>query len=240
MNQKDLKRGCFYWKDKKPYLSVTEILKVIDKPALRRWYGEQVYYAMLVNPGMQKEEALSAPYKVSSDAKSRGSTVHSIVEAYKHTGEHIDSIPEEFRGYAKAFYKFVEDLSPIILEHEKTVFSAKYNYGGTLDLIIKIGNSKPIVCDVKTGKDIYQEAWLQTAAYHEALIEEGMDIDGIAVLLLMEDGTYKFESRSNYKTKYRGFLACKAIYEALNEEMLTKVGYLNKSVQPMLEVVKND
>lgn len=225
MSQKNLKRGGFYWKEEQPYLSVTEILKVIDKSALRYWFGEQVFLAMVKDPTLSKEVALRAPYEVSTSARSRGTTVHSIIESYKHTKEQLDVV-EEFRGYAQAFYKFIEEYKPDILEHERTIFSPTHRYGGTLDVLMRLGQGKPIVVDIKTGKDIYGEAFLQTAAYHEALKEEGYDLNGTAVLLLQEDGAYKFENRSDCKRQFGGFLHAKGLYEALHEDELKKVGYL--------------
>ena len=224
--KKDAKRGAFYWKGNKPYLSVTEILKIIDKPALRYWFGQEIYYAMLKNPTMGKEEALASPWETSANAMGRGRAVHSIVETYKGTKTEIDSIPTQFKGYAKAFYKFMNEVKPSILEHERSVLSEKYQYGGTLDLLMKIGENKPIVVDVKTGKDIYPESFLQTAAYHEALVEENQEVDGTGVLLLQEDGAYKFENKTKHKAKFEGFLAAKKLYEAIHEDMLKKVGYL--------------
>ena len=44
-NNKNLRRGGFYWIDNKPYVSVTKVLEVLDKPALRYWFGKEVYYA---------------------------------------------------------------------------------------------------------------------------------------------------------------------------------------------------
>ena len=227
-NLKNNKRGGFYWKGDKPYVSVTEVLKAIDKPALRYWTGEQVYNAMVVNPNLSKAEALAAPYKTSEKAKSRGSTVHSIVEAFEHGNKVEDQhILEEFKGYAKAFYQWAGLDKVKVVEHEKTVFSEKYQYAGTLDLIVSLEeNHDPFVIDVKTGKGIYQEAFLQVSAYRNALDELGIKTSGIGILLLMENGDYKFEMSTNTETKFKGFLACRDLWIALNEEMLKKVGYL--------------
>ena len=68
-NFKDTKRGGLYFKEGKPYLAVTEALKIIDKPALRYWFGQQVYYAMVANPSLNESEALASPYKVSETAE---------------------------------------------------------------------------------------------------------------------------------------------------------------------------
>jgi hypothetical protein len=217
-NFKDLKserRGGFYWKDGTPYVSVTNILKVLDKPALRYWFGREVYRAMIVNPTLGEQEALAAPYDVSDVAKARGTTIHSIVESYKTTGEQITP-PDEFKGYAEAFYSWVKDYKMTILEHEKTCFNEDIKVAGTLDLLCK-NNGDTWVIDVKTGKDIYDEAFLQVSAYMQM---SGANRGG--VLLLQENGKYKFAECPNY---YEYFLNCKKIWEFVNRELCEKVGY---------------
>lgn len=225
---KDQKRGNFYWLDGKPYLSVTEILKIIDRPALRYWFGQEVYYAMVKNPTLNQQEALSAPYTNSKSATNRGTTVHSIVEAYKTTGQQIDSIPDDYKGFATAFYKFMNEIKPRIIEQEKTVFDHKNRVAGTLDIYCEIGG-KFHVTDVKTGKDIYAESELQLSSYAQMLRLEGKPVDYISVLLLevgpdgLPTGNYKFALRTE---QYEAFLHAKALYEWQNREKLIKLGYL--------------
>lgn len=212
---KEQRRGGFYWKDGKPYVSVTNVLKVLDKPALRYWFGREVYRAMVIDPTLQEAEALAKPYDVSDIAKSRGTTIHSIVESYKTTGKQITP-PDEFKGYAEAFYSWVNDYKMTILEHEKTVFDEVVKVAGTLDLLCK-NNGDTWVIDVKTGKDIYDEAFLQVSAYmNMANANRG------GVLLLQENGKYKFAESPNY---YSYFLHCKHIWEFVNRELCEKVNY---------------
>lgn len=228
-NLKSQKRGGFYWKNDVPYISVTEILKIPDKPALRWWFGQQVYRAMVINPSMSEQEAMAAPYQSSKGAMNRGTTVHSIVEAYKHTQEHIDTIPENFRGYAKAFYKWVNDYNAVIKNRERSVFSEKHKLAGTLDLEATILNETiPYVIDVKTGKDIYDEAFYQTSAYRQMLIESGEQIKGVAVLLLKEDGEYDFKKRDeevSLAEYLEIFFLYKRAWEIKHRTMLARYGY---------------
>lgn len=228
----DLRRGGFYWKanPKKPYVSVTNVLSVIDKPQLRYWFGKMVYWAMVEDPTLQEQAALAAPYKKSDQAKSRGTTVHSIVETYKHTKEHLETVPEAFRGYATAFYNWVKDNDIEILENERTVFSELHEYAGTLDLLVRNNQSnKTFVIDVKTGKDIYPEAYLQLSAYKQALSENGTETDQIAVLLLKEDGTYKF---GQGESQLDAFLAAKRLWEWKNPDLMEIVNVYKKAKQP--------
>ena len=217
-DKKNERRGEFYWINEKPYVSVTNVLKILDKPALRYWYGDQVYNAMIINPNLSRQEALSAPYKTTGKAQERGKTIHSLIEAYKKTGAVIDTVPEHLKGYANAFYSWVGVNKIEIVENEKTVINEDYKYAGTLDLLVRV-NGEDYLIDAKTGKDIYLESTLQLSAYQKAL---GGIAPKIGVLLLKEDGEYKF---ATVNPRFDVFLNCKALWEWMNEDLIKQVGY---------------
>ena len=227
-NRTDMRRGGFYWQQnpKKPYVSVTNILNVISKPALQYWFGKEVYWAMVQEPTLQEKEALAAPYTKNTDAKSRGTTVHSIVENYKHTKEYLETIPEKYKGYATAFYNWVKDNDIEIMEHERTIWSQVYQYAGTLDMLVRNKQSgRVFIIDVKTGKDIYPESFLQLSAYEQGLKEENFKVDSLAVLLLKENGKSKF---GEGKSDLEAFLAAKILWEWKNPELMEIVSFYNK------------
>lgn len=224
-NFKSNKRGGLYWKNGTPYLSVTEILKCISKPALTYWFGQQVYYAMVANPSLNESEALASPYKVSETAKLRGTAVHSIVEAYKQSGVKVDPIPA-LKPFSDAFFRWTNDFKVQMIESEKTVFSEKHRIAGTLDLLATLNGEKDVnLIDIKTSKDgaIYVESFLQDSAYQGMLAEGGTNIKRCFVLSLAENGTYTFKEAY---TNFDAFLHTKALYEFLNKEKLEKLGYL--------------
>lgn len=227
-NDKNEKRGGFYFQNGKPYLSVTEILKVISKPAISYWFGREIYRAMLLDPTLDEKTAMAAPYKTTDKAKARGTTIHSIIEAYKTTGETIDTIPDELKGYATAFYQFMKDHNVKIIEQEKSVYDEKNKLAGTLDMYVQIGE-KLMIVDAKTGKDIYDEVRLQNSAYANMLRLAGHKVDEIAVLLLetgddgLPTGKYRF---ATLEEDFEAFLACKTLYIWQNKEKLLKLGYL--------------
>lgn len=219
--------GGFYFVDGEPFLTVTTILKVVDKSGPLMWWacGETYDYMMkeLANGRTPDRKAsIMARNRTSTIAKDRGTAVHSIVEAWKNIDEVVGQ-EGPFREYAKAFKQFLVDHPDLeIVEQERTCFSRTHRYAGTVDMIAKLGG-KLIVIDVKTGKALYPEVQLQASAYAQALKEEGTAIESTSALLLKDDGKYVFET---YNDKLPAFLACKTMYEGINEKRLIKVGYL--------------
>lgn len=227
MDLKSTRRGGYYWNGDTPYVSVTTILNVLPKEALTYWFGQEVYRAMVRNPQLSEKEALSAPYQKSEKAMSIGTTVHSIVEAYKATHTEIPQVGVDYQGYANAFYAWVKLHEPEIIANEKTVLSTKHMYQGTLDMMAMIKGETYII-DIKTGKDIYPSVELQLSAYQEALEENGMHVDKLAVLLLEKGkdgqatGNYIFKTVS---PRFEEFLAAKKIWAWLNSDKNKKYGY---------------
>jgi hypothetical protein len=224
-DKRNIRRAGFYWnKDNVPYPSVTEILKVIDNPGLRYWYGQQIYLAVSKDPTINEKEALASPYKVSEKAADRGTAVHNAIESYGFGKKALDFVDELYQPYVDAFKKWVKDTNPKFIESEKTIFNHKHGYAGTLDAIIEIGGTRKIV-DFKTNKDgnIYESAHIQTSAY----IETEDDIDEGLIVCLAATGEYNQQSVDK---NFEVFLAAKKIWEYKNKNKLKKVGYTNYSI----------
>lgn len=221
-NLKEKRRGGFYWRDKVPYISVTNVTSILDKPQLRYWFGKQVYYAFAADPTLNEKEALSKPYTQVRSAAARGTTIHTLVEMYKHTKEYVKTVPKPFQGFIEAFYKWIEDNDIEIMTHERTVFSEKHKFAGTLDLLVKNKTSnRTFVVDVKTGGALYPEFELQTSAYKGALEEEGIKVDSIAGLLLTEKGKPDFKEGED---SFDIFLHCLEIWKWKNKDIIKAIG----------------
>jgi len=218
------RRGGFYWLDNKPYVSVTNVIEVLDKGnQLMYWFGKQVFYAAIKNPNISEKEALRAPYDTLDKAADRGSTIHSIVESWKQTKEYIETIPTPYKGYADAFYSWLKDNKVEILENEKTVVSKKNGFAGTADIIGKV-NGKLYVIDIKTNKNgaIYETYHLQVSAYIEALRENGVAVEGGYVLVLSPEGKYTYGQITEC---FDVFLKLRDVWVWKNQEKCNKVGY---------------
>ena len=213
------KRGGYYWVGDKPYISATSAISVIDKPALRYWFGTQVYLSYTADPTLNQKECLASPWKATKKATDRGSKVHHLTETPIDDVEALDE-PEEIKGYLRAYKKWETDFKPEILEVEKTVFSEKYGFAGSLDRIMKVGD-KIVLLDIKTGKDIYDEVYLQLSAYKQALKEEGYEVEEMAPLLLKENGDYKYAPTSD--DFLEPFLNCLGLWKFQNRGDIEKI-----------------
>ena len=223
------RRGGFYWEEvdgkEEAFVSVTTILKIIDKPALLHWTAREVYYAMAKDPSLSLKEARSAPYRQSKKSMTRGSLVHAIAEEWTddQRSVNVENLPEDIRGYARALDKWGKDVQPFMVENEKTVVSKKYGYAGTLDALAKI-DGELVILDYKTNKKgaVYDEAHIQIAAYQQALKEMGIEVKRGFIIGIAEDGKYNMvEARLDLDV----FLAAKVIWEFKNEDKINKMGY---------------
>ena len=186
------RRDNYYHLQGDKYLSVTTPIEAIEKPAIKFWFGHQIYLAMVDNPALDWKNAKKAPYRAKNKAMDRGTAVHRIIEFGLESD--LRKIPKDLRGYVRAYRQWHRDYKPDIIEHERTVVSRKYKFAGTLDMIAQMSPDMPlIIVDAKTGKALYKEVWLQLSALRQGLREEGLLVGGVAALLLRADGSYVWE-----------------------------------------------
>lgn len=167
-----------------PLPGVTGVIGVMDKPAVAYWRGTTVakiiardvdFYAKLIQTGGEDAAVAWAgklPGYEADKAADTGSLVHILVE--KILRRHEVEIPVELAPYAIAFRRFLDEHSPRVVSVERMVANLKVGYGGTLDLLLDLGDGIEL-WDVKTwrkrpeaGKDMYAETVMQLAAYGQA------------------------------------------------------------------------
>src|SRR5690606_18036550 len=148
--------------------SVTNVIWVLDKPALPRWaakvVAEQAWLLRGTLDELGRDEAVDvlkgAPWRKSTRAADRGTTIHDYLHARAQGVE-----PPELEGdaarYQKAADQFLDDYQPEFLYTEATVFGD--GYAGTFDFMAVI-DGVTVLGDYKTSKDLYPEIALQLAA----------------------------------------------------------------------------
>jgi hypothetical protein len=193
--------GRFYEVDGELLPSVTNILGAVAKPALVTWaanterasvteaaadlYGD--WAARPMRPQLSRAAYLAtltarlgqvkAHQKELAKAGDIGGECHRLIEYAMRTAIGADAGPKPivceaalwafmaFEDFAKA-----ADLKPLVIE--RVVYSKRYGYAGTIDVLARV-NGVITLIDFKSGKAVYQESHLQSAAYATALAEMG-------------------------------------------------------------------
>ena len=206
--------------------SVTGILDIKSKPALRYWAINETLKCIekTIKPGkayskQQIDELLKlakrASDRVSQKALDVGSMVHDWIEQYiKFCIEH-DTPPEitepedfeipgvmflrynnESRSSINAFIEWTKSHDVKFIGTEEKIVSLKDRWAGTMDTRAII-DDRLGVWDWKTSKAIYPEYFVQTATYANGHQEMGADpYDDLWILRVPKDGG-EFEAKNH-------------------------------------------
>lgn len=187
------------WEKPEYFPSVTTKLGIIDKPFLARWRGENGNRECDLRIKEAKEKGSNV-----HDAwfvLNTGGTV--LFQDKRHpvfTEEEVNKEYEEAVGHLKVIHeqdeqvmlyrlsKWVEIVNPTFLLSEMIVYSLTHKEAGTLDNLIEVkegtyqvNGKTPIklksgkyVLDLKTGNAVYDEGYMQIAAYIKMLEEMGV------------------------------------------------------------------
>ena len=200
---------------------VTTILNVLNKPALIPWA-----YA-------RGQQGVSL-YGSRDKAANIGTIVHARIMAY-YRGEEIDNsnIAPDIWGMTnnslQSFFEWTKnrDIKPIIVE--KPMISEKYGYGGTPDIFGEM-DGEPTLLDFKTGSGIYEEHFIQIAAYLQLFKEAGCIVQKIVILNIpkTQDDYFSIQSISAdgplMDLRFRKFIKVLDIYNLDREIKKLKKG----------------
>lgn len=167
---------------------------------------------------------------IANKAAEAGSRVHKAIE-YLSIGMEVlwdEKIYDEPEWAAICKFKeFYETHKVKVIGTEVIVYSEKYKYAGTIDLICEI-NEEVWLIDHKFAKGIYSSGWLQLAAYKSAWQEMGnkpIDRMGIMWLKALTRGSAEgkiqgkgwqlAEPKKDYEHLFSIFLAAQKLH---NEE----------------------
>ena len=95
-------------------------------------------------------------------------------------------------------WKSRHEIEPI--KCEVPFVSETLKYGGTIDCYCTL-DGKPTLLDFKTGKAIYEEYFVQLAAYRNLLEEQGLPVERCQILRIGRDETEGFEERAVTDTR---------------------------------------
>jgi RecB family exonuclease len=159
--------------------SVTQILSVIEKPALKYWYINNT--KEFIDEELRK-------------AKDVGSQIHELIEKYikGETPEISTQYYEETKNAALSFLEFKKAYPTLnFLETEVSLTHSAAHYNGTIDAIAKDSDGNTVLLDWKTGKckdeiapPFYETMLLQVSAYMALLCDDrGNNKDAYALVI---------------------------------------------------------
>lgn len=220
--------------------SVTEILRVVNKPVLVNWAAKATREGiadLLAHDGLRgaTQQDLASMLKtagtdhnsLSRTGRSRGSKVHDLAEVImlgRLYGDPDPTFTDDQRavmatGAGIALLDWIDFRDPRPLAVEQSVVSLRHRYAGTFDLIAEVEiddlPDEVRLVDFKTGRagaPIYPETHLQTSAYAEAYAEMtgSTVIRDMLGVVFRDDGTW-LEERLDWSLD--AFLAALRLHE---------------------------
>ncbi|MEA2014636.1 MAG: hypothetical protein U9N38_04955 [Thermodesulfobacteriota bacterium] len=136
-------------------------------------------------------------------ARDRGKKIHKMVHLALKNDLDIDSLSPEMEKVYDQFWDWFMIHRPKIIYSEEPMYSEKFGYAGTIDIVCEI-NKKVVVVDVKTG--LYGMAGIQLAGYENLIKEwskQWKTIPRYVLALPANGGSYKFkrmEKRTDWDT----------------------------------------
>lgn len=177
----------YYTRDGTLVPGVTTIVGLLNKPALITWANKLGLEGIDANKYVDK-------------AANIGTCAHYLVQCHL-SGEEPDLsnfTPQEVTAAKNSLQKYFEwekqfEIIPLLLE--TPLVSEQYQFGGTIDCYAKL-NGKPWLIDFKTGRALYDEMFIQVAAYNTLLHENGYSVEGgVAILRIGRNEKEGFEYR---------------------------------------------
>ena len=239
----------FYEINGRTYPSVTTILSVIAKPALGPWYAKMererftdaVFKAALdleersarlspeglVKMVLKMVEGAKAGDMEKQKAADMRTAAHALIEWHTRTmlGEDPGPeprVPDAAMLAVESWKDWAKQVSFKPVWVERVVYHRQFGYAGTGDWMGYVHGVMSLG-DLKTGKAIYPEAWLQNVAYRDAYASmfaaddpAAMDLpatQGIILRLPKSLADPTFEAQVVPDTSLEDFLACKRLWE---------------------------
>lgn len=169
-----------------PVPGVTTVINLLAKPQLIVWANRL---------GLQGIDST----KYRDEAADIGKLAHAMIQAdLLHYELDYDGFSDEqIKLASNTILSFDEwkkhrNIEPLFCE--SSLISEKHLFGGIIDCYCKIDGEHTLI-DFKTGKAIYDEYFVQLAAYKELLIENGFTVDKCRIIRVGRDEKEGFEDR---------------------------------------------
>ena len=132
------------------------------------------------------------------------------------TSDYSKNQIDQAENAALSFHEWAKGkkLQPIFVERPLT--SELYRFGGTADIYITVNDAYELI-DLKTGSGIYDDMFVQVAAYEHLLIEFGYQVDVVRILNIPRSEDERFieqvMGKKQREVAWEIFLNCLANYQ---------------------------
>ena len=163
-------------------------------------------------------EAEGATNKIMKEAGRIGTVVHGLVEDYLKGKEIPTQNDKRVVNCWNLFLKWWENQEYEPIEIEKKLYCKKYNYAGTLDLVVKDKKGNLVLIDIKTSNQISFDYYLQLNAYGFAYEEETKQkiSKALVVRLPKSDKKVDVQEIPLNKKLLNAFIGAKCIMTSMN------------------------
>lgn len=191
-------------------------LEFSEENHIYRLRGAEIPSVSAVMGPLSRHEYGGVDERTLNNAAARGTTVHNAIENWIKYG--IEDIDPDLRGYMDGFLEWWGQMKPELIGSEIRTYHQLMGYGGTVDLLAKIGDEIALVDFKTTSRLIDKNCRVQLEAYAQALASHGIRIDKKLILHLGKDGKWKapeFPARDGEAWSVFGSLKC--IYDYLRK-----------------------
>jgi hypothetical protein len=218
---------------KEAFPSITNVLGVIDKPALHKWQIRKVLEyvgdSLTRRDGKPLDdwdiiqllsEAEAAPDAVRDSAANYGSRAHAMLESII-KGELVD-VPADLQVVLDGYCQWKEQSGLVVKWVEIPVYSARHGFAGSVDAIAVRGNQL-VALDWKTSNGLWPSYAMQVAAYAAAISEMTVEPVTEAWAVRLGKKRAEFEARrvKALEAAYSGFLGALALWKVLQGQVWT-------------------
>jgi len=166
-----------------------------------------------------KKQASEKTKIVKEDAGLIGSTVHELIESFLKGKPTIKPSDPKVKNCWNLFLNWWEKSKYKVIDLEKKLYSKKWGYAGTLDLVVKDQSKNLVLIDIKTSNQIAFDYQLQLNAYKVAYEEETKRKISKAMVVRLPKNEAEIEFKDIPLTKdlFKSFIGAKFIWQEMKK-----------------------
>lgn len=192
--------GGRYVHGERVYPRVSQVLDVINKPGLVRW---------------RTKVGDAEANRISKEARTLGTAIHAVCEAVNR-GQLVPMDKPALTPFLRVYQQWYRREVSECVAVEETVWSDRYGFAGTLDVVMRLKDGRLALVDLKSSNSVSETYRAQTAAYAAAYAErtgEMVDTRLVVQMPSREPGALYVTEFDDYPADWQAFRAALALYK---------------------------